>query len=76
MRDFMEVLDFTINDLENEEQPEDAQAAKDFDFLLDSPSVKQLKKILSQKRFLLEKDKLLPMLKDSVESLDFLFRNQ
>jgi len=55
----MEVLDFTIKELENEldQQENDGddnylgiatcQAVKDFDFMLDSPSVKNLKRLLS-----------------------------
>lgn len=55
MEDFMEVLNFTIGDLEKQKDnwmensftasPE-TSTAKDFDFLLDSPSVKNLQKIL------------------------------
>ena len=51
MEDFMEVLNFTIGDLEKQKDNmmdnpfnanTDLNAAKDFDFLLDSPSVKNL----------------------------------
>ena len=75
MRDFIEVIDFSIDELVLQQdlytnlmnsdnfntQPEDinkSQTIKDLDFLLDSPSVKNLKKLLSQKKYLLEKDKL------------------
>lgn len=75
MRDFIEVIDFSIDELVVQQdlytnlmnsdnfntQPEDinkSQTIKDLDFLLDSPSVKNLKKLLSQKKYLLEKDKL------------------
>lgn len=51
------------------------QSAKDFDFLLDSPSVKNLKKVLAQKRYLLEKDELLPKIKESIDEIKFRFRN-
>ena len=58
MQDFMEVLDFTIKELENELETDmddnqafldiaTCQAVKDFDFMLDSPSVKNLKRLLS-----------------------------
>ena len=53
----------------------ESQAARDFDFLLDSPSVKNLKKILSQKRYLLERDELLPKIKESIDEIKFRFRN-
>jgi len=53
-----------------------SQTIKDLDFLLDSPSVKNLKKLLSQKKYLLEKDKLHQTLKDAVEQLDFNFRDK
>ena len=60
MQDFMEVLDFTIKEIENELDQQEvdtenfqgiqdmafSQPAKDFDFMLDSPSVKSLKKLL------------------------------
>jgi hypothetical protein len=52
MEDFMDVLNFTIGDLEKQKEnlsenpfninTPDMNAAKDFDFLLDSPSVKNL----------------------------------
>lgn len=75
MRDFIEVIDFSIEELVVQQdnytnlmnsdnfntQPDEinkSQTIKDLDFLLDSPSVKNLKKLLSQKKYLLEKDKL------------------
>lgn len=90
MQDFMEVLDFTIKELENEIDSQDpdfddgksfldianSQAAKDFDFMLDSPSVKNLKRLLSQKRFLLEKHDLLPRIRDTINNLEFKFRKE
>ena len=93
MRDFIEVIDFSIEELVVQQenytnlmnsdnfnaQPEDinkSQTIKDLDFLLDSPSVKNLKKLLSQKKYLLEKDKLHQTLKDAVEQLDFNFRDK
>ena len=88
MQDFMEVLDFTIKELENEldQQENDGddnhlgiatcQAVKDFDFMLDSPSVKNLKRLLSQKRFLLERHELLPRIRDTINNLEFKFRKE
>lgn len=81
----MEVLDFTIKELENEMEQQDlnmddnqanleianCQAVKDFDFMLDSPSVKNLKRILNQKRFLLERHDLLPRIRDTINNLEF-----
>jgi hypothetical protein len=37
--------------------------------MLDSPSVKNLKKVLSQKRFLLDKNELLPRIRETVKEL-------
>lgn len=42
--------------------------------MLDSPSVKNLKKLLSQKRFLLERHDLLPRIRDTINNLEFKFR--
>ena len=44
--------------------------------MLDSPSVKNLKRLLSQKRFLLEKHDLLPRIRDTITNLDFQFRKE
>ena len=87
MQDFMEILDFTIKELENELETDmddnqtfldiaNCQAVKDFDFMLDSPSVKNLKRLLSQKRFLLEKHDLLPRIRDTINNLEFKFRKE
>lgn len=53
-----------------------SQASKDFDFMLDTPSVKNLKKLLSQKRFLLERHDLLPRIRDTINNLEFQFRKE
>lgn len=90
MQDFMEVLDFTIKEIENELDQQEvdtdnfqgiqdmglSQPAKDFDFMLDSPSVKNLKKLLGQKRFLLEKRDLLPRIRETINNLEFQFRKE
>ena len=52
------------------------QAIKDFDFLLENPSVKELKKTLKKKTALLEKNLLLPKIKEVVEHLKYQFRKQ
>ena len=44
--------------------------------MLDSPSVKNLKRLLTQKRFLLEKHDLLPRIRDTVNNLEFQFRKE
>lgn len=44
--------------------------------MLDSPSVKNLKKVLSQKRFLLDKNELLPRIRETVKELEFHFRHE
>lgn len=44
--------------------------------MLDSPSVKNLKKVLSQKRFLLDKNELLPRIRETVKELQYHFRKE
>lgn len=44
--------------------------------MLDSPSVKNLKRLLSQKRFLLERHDLLPRIRDTINNLEFQFRKE
>ena len=84
LKDLMEVIDFTIQELTQTGMQatnpkasdiNESQAAQDFDFLLDSPSVKNLKKILSQKRYLHERDELLPKIKEAIDEIKFRFRN-
>lgn len=50
------------------------QPSKDFDLMLDIPSMKNLKRVRDQKRFLMEKDVLLQNMDDMIDHLKFKFR--
>jgi hypothetical protein len=47
----------------------------DLDFLLEAPTVENLKKVLDKENYLLSRDDLFSKLKDVMENLDFRFRN-
>ena len=51
------------------------QSIKDFDFLLDCPSVKNLTKLRNQRLYLAEKSSLLNKLQDVVDWVEFKFQH-